>query len=40
LERRFVGESEDRELAWFWTPQAETALDMSPLLQSAEGRQN
>jgi hypothetical protein len=36
LERRFAGD----ELAWFWTAQAETALDLSALLQSAEGRQN
>lgn len=36
LARRFV----DDELAWFWTPQAETALDMNALLQSADDRQN
>jgi hypothetical protein len=36
LERRFVGD----ELAWFWTPAAETALDLNGLLQAADGRQN
>jgi hypothetical protein len=29
LERRFV--EPDGELAWFWTQQAETALDLSAL---------
>jgi hypothetical protein len=37
LERRF---QPDGELAWFWTPAAETALDVNSLLQGAEGRQN
>jgi hypothetical protein len=37
LERRFEA---DGELSWWWTPQAETALDLSGLLQSAQGRQN
>jgi hypothetical protein len=36
LERRFVGD----ELAWFWSPQAETTLDTNMLLESVEGRQN
>ena len=30
----------DRRTCWFWTPEAETALDMNALNQSAEGRQN
>jgi hypothetical protein len=38
LERRFLP---DGELAWFWTQQAETALDTGALINSAmEGRQN
>jgi hypothetical protein len=28
------------ELAWWWTPQAEAALDVNRLLQSVEGREN
>ena len=37
LERR----SEDNgDMSWWWTPAAETALDVNGLLQSAEGRQN
>jgi hypothetical protein len=37
LQRRF---QPDGELAWFWTPQAETTLDLTALLQSTEGREN
>ncbi len=36
IERRLIGEDE----VWFWTPQAETALDTSALLRSADDRQN
>jgi hypothetical protein len=36
LRRRFV----EDELAWFWTPQAETAIDARRLVASVEGRQN
>jgi hypothetical protein len=38
LERRF--EDTTGELCWFWTRQAETALDMNNLLQAAKGREN
>jgi hypothetical protein len=38
LSRRFVGPGD--EMSWFWTPQAETALDMNALMNSAEGREN
>ncbi|MET0811059.1 MAG: hypothetical protein ABWY65_08105 [Thermoleophilaceae bacterium] len=38
LERRTVDATGDR--AWFWTRQAETALDMNALNQSVEGRDN
>lgn len=38
LERRPVDDSDD--WAWFWTPQAEHALDHNALMQSAEGREN
>jgi hypothetical protein len=37
LERRFTSEC---ELAWFWTAQAEQALDLSALMQSTECREN
>jgi hypothetical protein len=37
LERRFMP---DGEMAWFWTPAAETALDMNQLMQSTQGRDN
>jgi hypothetical protein len=37
-ERRTVDATGDR--AWFWTRQAETALDMNALNQSVEGRDN
>jgi hypothetical protein len=37
LERRF---EPDGEMSWWWTPAAETALDMNQLMQSTEGRQN
>jgi hypothetical protein len=36
LEHRCVKQG----IAWFWTPQAETALDMNALNQSVEGRRN
>jgi hypothetical protein len=36
LERQFV----DDELAWFWTPQAEVALNTGALMLSADGREN
>ena len=38
LERQTVEANGDS--AWFWTPQAEGALDMNALNQSVEGRQN
>ena len=37
LERRF---QPDGELSWWWTPQAETALNLTALTASVEGRQN
>jgi hypothetical protein len=37
LERRF---EPDGEMSWWWTPAAETALDISALLRSHEGREN
>jgi hypothetical protein len=37
LERRF---EPDGEMSWWWTPAAETALDLNGLLQAAEGREN
>jgi hypothetical protein len=37
LERRF---EPDGEMSWWWTPQAEAALDLSKLFQSVEDRQN
>jgi hypothetical protein len=37
LERRFTA---DGDMAWFWTGVAETALDMSALMQSTDGREN
>ncbi len=37
LERRSEANG---DLSWFWTPQAETALDTSALLHSADDRQN
>jgi hypothetical protein len=36
LERRFV----DGDLAWFWTRQADTALDMAELMTAHIGREN
>ena len=36
LERYF----RDGQLCWRWSPAAETALDVSGLLRSADGRQN
>jgi hypothetical protein len=38
LTRKFVGP--DREMAWFWSREAEAALDMTQLMQGAEGREN
>jgi hypothetical protein len=38
LTRQFVGP--DREMAWFWSREAEAALDMTQLMQGAEGREN
>jgi hypothetical protein len=38
LKRRTVDANGDT--CWFWTRQAETALDMNALNQSVEGRQN
>jgi hypothetical protein len=43
LRREFVPHPEHhdkRELAWFWTDQAETALDTNALIQHAQGRHN
>ena len=37
LERRF---EPDGEISWWWTRQAETALDTSALMRSVEGREN
>ena len=37
LERRFEANG---DMSWWWTAQAETSLDLSALMQSAEGRQN
>jgi hypothetical protein len=37
LDRRFEA---DGELSWWWTPAAETALDLSSLARSVDGRQN
>jgi hypothetical protein len=37
LERRF---QPDGELAWFWTAEAEHAVDVNALMESAKGRQN
>lgn len=37
LERREV---DDGELAWFWTPQAEAALNVSELVEDAKDRVN
>jgi hypothetical protein len=28
------------DISWWWTPAAETALDMNALMQSVEGREN
>jgi hypothetical protein len=33
LERRLIGD----ELSWWWTPQAEAALNVSGLLQPGKG---
>ena len=38
LEARAVADTDD--VAFFWTREAETALDINALNQSAEGRQN
>ena len=38
LERRTVADTDD--VAFFWTREAEMALDIHALNQSAEGRQN
>jgi hypothetical protein len=38
LERRTVDANGDT--AWFWTREAETALDVNALNRSVEGRQN
>jgi hypothetical protein len=38
LERRTVDATGDT--CWFWTREAEAALDMNALNQSVEGRQN
>jgi hypothetical protein len=38
LERRTVDANGD--IAWFWTAEAEMALDVSALNRSAEGREN
>lgn len=38
LRRRFV--TDDGEMSWWWTPQAEHALDVNQLVQSANGREN
>jgi hypothetical protein len=43
LRREFVPDPENGdsdELAWFWTPAAEHALDVNALLQGAQGREN
>lgn len=37
LERRF---QPDGELSWWWTREAEAALDVTALLQTTEGRLN
>jgi hypothetical protein len=37
LERRF---EENGDLSWWWTPQAETALNYGSLMNAAEGREN
>jgi hypothetical protein len=37
LEHRFEANG---DMSWWWTPTAETALDLGGLLGSAEGRQN
>lgn len=38
LERRYVDATGD--WSWFWTPQAEGALDMNQLTESVKGREN
>jgi hypothetical protein len=38
LERRTVDATDDP--CWFWTRQAEAALDLNALTQSVEGREN
>jgi len=37
LERKML---DNGDAFWFWTAEAETALDMNALTQSASGRQN